>query len=141
MSFDCASTTNFNNLTQEYRDICAKNQTDIGRTNITKHKILTGDTTLISQVPYRMNSQKKEFLYQEIANMKKDSIIRKSTSPWAFPVIIVNKKDGIYWICINYQKLNKITKPDAFPLPQIDDMLESFRGAQWFTTLNLTSGY
>src|SRR3954453_13453644 len=92
----------FNNLTQEYRDICAKNQTDIERTNIIKHKILTGDTTPISQVPYRMSSQKKEFLYQEIANMKKDGIIRKFTSPWAFPVVIVDKKDKTYRICIDY---------------------------------------
>ena len=131
----------FNNLTQEYRDICAKNQTDIGRTNITKHKILTGDATPISQVPYRMSPQKKEFLRQEIANMEKDGIIRKSTSPWASPVVIVDKKDGTYRICIDYRKLNKVTKPDAFPLPRIDDMLESFGGAQWFTTLDLASGY
>src|SRR3954464_1758400 len=96
----------FNNLTQEYKDICAKNQTDIEHTNITKHKILTGDATPISQAPYRMNSQKKEFLRQKIANMEKDGIIRKSTSPWASPVVIVDKKDGTYRICIDYQKLN-----------------------------------
>src|SRR5437764_1154422 len=106
----------FNDLTQEYKDICAKNQTDIRRTNITKHKILTGDATPISQAPYRMNSQKKEFLRQEIVNMKKNGIIRKSTSPWASPVVIVDKKDGTYRICIDYRKLNKVTKPNAFPL-------------------------
>src|SRR6266487_1623163 len=115
---------------EEKKDICAKNQTDIGRTNITKHKILTGDATPVSQAPYRMNPQKKEFLRQEIANMEKDGIIRKSTSPWASPVVIVDKKDGTYRICIDYRKLNKITKPDAFPLPRIDDMLESFGGVQ-----------
>ena len=99
------------------------------------------DATPISQAPYRMNPQKKEFLHQEIANMEKDGIIRKSTSPWASPVVIVDKKDGTYRICIDYRKLNKVTKPDAFPLPRIDDMLESFGGAQWFTTLDLASGY
>ena len=98
-------------------------------------------TTPISQAPYRMNPQKKEFLRQEIANMEKDGIIRKSTSPWASPVVIVDKKDGTYRICIDYRKLNKVTKPDAFPLPRIDDMLESFGDAQWFTTLDLASGY
>src|SRR5436305_518536 len=88
-----------------------------------------------------MNPQKKEFLRQEIANMEEDGIIRKSTSPWAFPVVIVDKKDGTYRICIDYQKLNKVTKPNAFLLPRIDDMLESFGGAQWFTTLDLASDY
>src|SRR5436309_7491673 len=92
----------FNSLTQEYRDICAKNQTDIEHTNIIKHKILTEDTAPISQVPYRMNPQKKEFLRQKIANIEEDGIIRKSTSPWAFPVVIVDKKDGTYRICIDY---------------------------------------
>ena len=77
-----------------------------------------------------MNPQKKEFLRQEIANMEKDGIVKKSTSPWASPVIIVDKKDGTYRICIDYRKLNKVTKPDAFPLSRIDDMLESFGGAQ-----------
>lgn len=131
----------FQELMTEYQDVCAKSQTDIGRTNILKHKILTGDRPPISQAPYRMNPQKRDFLREEIVNMEKSGIVRKSVSPWASPVVIVDKKDGSYRICIDYRKLNKITKADAFPLPRIDDLLESFGGAQWFSTLDLASGY
>jgi hypothetical protein len=73
--------------------------------------------------------------------MEEVGIIRKSKSPWAFPVVIVSKEDGTHRLCIDYRKLNKVTKPDAFPLPRIDDMLESFGQAKWFTTLDLASGY
>jgi hypothetical protein len=73
--------------------------------------------------------------------MKKDKIIRVSTSPWAAPVVIVDKKGGDKRICIDFRKLNAITNPDAYPLPRIDDMLESFGQSKWFTTLDLASGY
>ena len=68
-------------------------------------------------------------------------MIRKSSSPWASPVVIVGKKGGELRLCVDYRKLNALTKPDMYPLPRIDDMLESFSGASWFTTLDLASGY
>jgi hypothetical protein len=131
----------FESLLHEFKDICAKSQTEIGRTNVIQHRIETGDSMPISQTPYRINPKNKEFLRNEIANMEKNGIIRKSSSPWAAPVVIVDKKGGEKRICIDYRKLNAITKPDAYPLPRIDDMLESFGQAKWFTTLDLASGY
>ena len=62
-------------------------------------------------------------------------------SPWAASVVIVEKKDGTKHFCVNYCRLNKVTKPDRFPLPRIDDLLESFRTANWFTTMDLASEY
>ena len=55
--------------------------------------------------------------------------------------MIVDKKGGEQHLCIDYHRLNNCTKPDAYPLPRIDDTLESFRTANWFTTLDLASGY
>jgi len=81
------------------------------------------------------------FLREEIAKMEKEGIIRKSVSPWASLVVIVEKKDRSQRLCVDYRKLNAVTKPDAYPLPRIDDMLNSFRSAKWFTTLDLASGY
>ncbi|GBB98602.1 hypothetical protein RclHR1_32770002 [Rhizophagus clarus] len=72
--------------------------------------------------------------------MKDTGIIRKSCSPWASPVVIVDKKGGDKQICIDYRKLNAITKADTYPFPRIDDLLESFGQAKWFTTLDLASG-
>ncbi|GBB94650.1 hypothetical protein RclHR1_23990004 [Rhizophagus clarus] len=107
----------------------------------TLFQILTGDAAPVAQPPYRMNPVKREFLKNEIVKMEAQGIIRKSSSPWASPVVIVEKKEGDKRLCIDYQKLNAITKADAYPLPRIDDLLKNLRSATWFTTLDLASGY
>src|SRR5256885_9279197 len=73
--------------------------------------------------------------------MEAKQLIRKSMSPWASPVVIVEKKDGTKCFCVDYRRLNHTTKSDRFPLPRIDELLESFRTANWFTTIDLASGY
>src|SRR6266480_1031472 len=82
----------FQQTLKDYIDICAKSQTEIGRTNIIKHRIITGDAAPIAQPPYRINPKNRDFLREEIVKMEKNGIIRKSTSPWAAPVVIVDKK-------------------------------------------------
>jgi hypothetical protein len=131
----------FQQVLNDYVDICAKSQTQIGRTNVIKHKIITKDAIPISQPPYRCNPKHRNFLQEEINRMEKQGLIRKSASPWASPVVIVDKKGGDKRLCVDYRKLNAVTKADAYPLPRIDDMLESFSNATWFTTLDLASGY
>ena len=95
----------------------------------------------IAQPAYRSNPKNLTFIKDEIARMEKQGLIRKSASPWASPVVVVGKKGGDLRFCVDYRKLNAVTKPDMYPLPRIDDMLESFNGAAWFTTLDLASGY
>src|SRR5437764_3460818 len=73
--------------------------------------------------------------------MEKAGVIRKSYSPWSSTVVIVEKKDGSKRFCVDYRKINQITIPDAHPLPRIDDMLEQFETARWFTSIDLASGY
>ena len=114
---------------------------DIGRTNIFKHEIITGNNSPVATQAYRSNPIKKQFIEREIEDMEMRGIIRKSKSPWASPVVVVDKKDSTKRFCVDYRKLNKITKIDRYPLPRIDELLETFRTASWFTTLDLASGY
>ena len=73
--------------------------------------------------------------------MQESKVIQPSTSPWASPVVLVRKKDGTLRLCIDYRKLNSVTKGDAFPMPRITDLLDQLRQSKFFTTLDLKSGY
>ena len=59
-------------------------------------------------------------------NLLKMKKIRESWSPWASPVTLAGKKSGKYRFCIDYRKLNAVTKPDAYPLLRIDELLEKY---------------
>ena len=73
--------------------------------------------------------------------MHEKKVIQPSKSPWASPIVLVQKKDGSWQFCIDYHKVNAVTRKDAYPLRRIDDTLDTMAGSRWFTTLDLLSGY
>jgi hypothetical protein len=68
-------------------------------------------------------------------------IVRPSTSPWASPVVIVPKPDGTIRFCVDYRKLNSVTKMDVYPIPRTEQMLEKIATANFISTIDLTKGY
>ena len=93
------------------------------------------------QPPRRLPYSKRTAANQAITDMENQGIIDPSTSPWASPIVLVEKKDGSLRFCVDYRKLNNITVKDSYPLPRIDDTLDALGGSQWFSTLDLKSGY
>ena len=128
-------------LLSQYPDVFASHSEDYGRTGRIKHQIHTGDAAPIRQPFRRIPPAKKEEVTKLLQGMLSKGIIQPSSSPWASPVVLVRKKDGSTRFCIDYQKVNPVTRKDAYPLPRVDDTLDTLAGTKWFTTLDLLSGY
>ena len=128
-------------LIHEFSDVFALDDSELGCTDIVYHVIETGDHPPIKQQAYRTPAVHREKIAIMIADMEKQGIICPSSSPWASPVVLVPKKDGQLRFCIDYRRLNAVTKKDVYPLPRIDDILDHLGKAKYFTSLNLASGY
>src|SRR5919108_1916024 len=128
-------------IIKEFPDLVADDLSQLGRTNLYQHTIDTGEARPIKLNPYRTSPRYMEFLKEEIANMLENRLIQKSFSPWSAPIVVVNKKNGKYRLCVDYRKLNAVTKPDAYPVPRIADMLDALGHSAFFSTLDLASGF
>ena len=123
------------------RDLFSKTLANPGSAKNVVHKVPTEDHPPINCVPFRAGVKEKKVIQESINEMLKQGVIRPSYSPWAAPVVLVNKKDGSVRFCVDYREINKIVKRDVHPLPRIDDSLYSQGRAKFFTSLDLTSGY
>ncbi|GFW21873.1 retrovirus-related Pol polyprotein from transposon 412 [Trichonephila clavipes] len=128
-------------LFQEFEDVFSRKSSDIGHTTMTQHRIDTADHPPIEQHPRCLPFAKQEEVGTLLREMQENDIIEPSSSPWASPIVLVRKKDGSTRFCVDYRKLNDVTKKDSYPLPRIDDTLDTLSGHKWFSTLDLKSGY
>ena len=113
----------------------------MGQADTVKMKLDTGEHPPIKMKPYRTPLNKRAVIDNAVDEMLEAGIIRRSRSPWSFPVVVVDKKDGSKRFCVDLRQLNKITKPISYPLLVIDDILARLGKAKYFTTLDLKSGY
>ena len=121
--------------------IFAGKMSELGTANLVKHCINTANNPPI-KLPFRRTPHALKLAVKEqIDEMLRHYIVRESTSPFAAPVVMVPKKGGELRFCIDYRKLNQATVKDSYPLPRIDDTIDALHGAQYFTTLDLFSGY
>ena len=115
--------------------------TDRGETNLLQMHIDTGDATPRRQPIRRTPFAVRQEVARQLDKMQSMGVIQPSCSPWASPVVLVRKKDGALRFCIDYRHLNEVMKPDVFPLPRMDDLLDQFSKSKYFSTLDLASGY
>ncbi|GKF77202.1 putative reverse transcriptase domain-containing protein, partial [Tanacetum coccineum] len=97
--------------------------------------------TPVAKSPYRLAPSELEELLGQLKELQDKGFIRPSSSPWGAPVLFVKKKDGSFRMCIDYRELLKLTVKNCYPLPRIDDLFDQLQGSQFFSKIDLRSGY
>ena len=105
------------------------------------HHLLTQPDPPVFAKARRLDPDKIESAKKEFASMEEAGIIRRSTSPWSSPLHMVKKKDGTWRPCGDYGRLNNVTVPDQYPLPNIADFSARVSGSKFFSKLDLQKGY
>ena len=125
----------------EFSDVLAKSDSNLGCTNVLEHLIDTQGHQPIYQRPYRIPEMQHEVVDAHVKDMANRGIIRPSKSPWSIPIGLVGKKDGSTRFCEDHHKLNSDTRKDVYSLPHIDETLDTLGGMQYFALLDLALGY
>jgi hypothetical protein len=98
-------------------------------------------TVPISKRAYRVSGPDLVEVKKQIDELLEKGYIRPSTSPWATPILFVEKKDGTRRMCVDYRALKKVTIKNKYPLPRIEDLFDQLRGDSVFSNIDLRSGY
>ncbi|GJY48084.1 putative reverse transcriptase domain-containing protein [Tanacetum coccineum] len=96
---------------------------------------------LVAREPYRLAPSEMKELSDQLKELSDKGFIRPSSSPWEAPVLFVKKKDGSFWMCIDYRELNKLMVKNRYPLPRIDNLFDQLQGSSIYSKINLRSGY
>jgi len=127
-------------LLREYNDVFSSGDHDVGLTRAVRHEIpLAARTVPIRQATRRLGPEKE--VSRQVRDLLDRGLIEPVHSAWSSPVVLVWKKDVSWRFCVDYRKLNSMTIQDAYPLPRIDESLDALAGSQYFSTLELLSGY
>ena len=147
----------FDALCERYPKVFSKGNEDIGRTQLVTMDIDTGDSPPISSRLYTLVLKHHRWVQEEIEALKWAGVITKSMFPWASPIVVVPKKSQPgeppkKRLCIDFRKINDLQQKvitegkskgclSLIPLPKIDEMYAKLKGAKFFMTIDLRSGY
>ena len=91
--------------------------------------------------PYRLSNAELDEMKRQIDVLLEPGWIRPSSSPYGAPILFIPKKDGKWRMCIDYRALNKITTKNRYPLPKVEELMDRLHNAQFFSKIDLSSGY
>lgn len=91
--------------------------------------------------PYRYSPAQKDEIERQVQELLIHGVIKPSTSPFASPVLLVKNKNGEWWLCVDYRRLNAMIVKNRYPMPVMEEFLDELYGAVWFTSLDLRVVY
>lgn len=112
-----------------------------GQTKLIEHEIRLKESTPIKHRYYYRNPKMQEIINNEIDKMLEDQVIEPSNSPWSSPIVMVKKPSGKYRVCVDFRAVNDVCVKDAYPMRQIDSILNKLREAKFISTIDLKNGY
>ncbi|KMQ83921.1 polyprotein [Lasius niger] len=112
-----------------------------GETTLTEHRIDVANHVPIKQRYYPVSPKIQEAIYAEVDKMLEAGIIEPSKSEWSTPIVMIEKQNGSYRFCLDFRKLNAVSKKDAYPLPYMNAILDKLRSAQYISTIDLSQAY
>jgi len=114
----------------------------VGLTRAVRHEIpLAAWTVPIRQPTRRLGPEKEKLVRRQVRDLLDCGLIEPAHGAWSLPVLLVWKNNGSWWFCVDYRKLNSVTIQDAYPLLRIDESLDALACSNYFSTLDLLSGY
>ena len=134
-------TEQFQKILYDHLPVISRGDEDVGECRSSPIHIELHDETPIYQRVRRFPQPVAEAIEKQCLELQDLGIIEPSMSPWSSPVVPVIKPDGTIRLCIDYRRLNKITKSDKFPMPNLSDTVFSLHGVKYFTTLDMVRGY
>ena len=126
---------------EEVMEMFALHKDDLGEIKGVKHQVDVQGSDPIAQPMRPVPLAKRGVITEEVARMLRCGVIQPSSSPWSSPIVLIKKKDGGWRFCVDYRRLNDLTKKDKHPLPRIDDMLDRLSEGKYFSSVDLNSGY
>ena len=128
-------------LFEEYQDVFTLEPGEIGCCDLAEHRIRLNKDEPFKERYRPINPCHQEEVRDHIQKMLRAGAIKPSNSPWSNAIVLVRKKNGDLRFCIDFRRLNAITKKDSFPLPRIQEAIEFLSGARVFSCIDLNSGF
>ena len=122
-----------------YEELFSSN---LGAINITKHSLeLNPGAKPFYSNPYRAGPEKRKIIEDEIEGMLDKGVIEPTISEWAALAVLAPKTGGEWRFCIDYRKLNEMVKREVYPLPRLEDCIDTLGHSKWFSTFDANCGY
>ena len=123
---------------QGYEDVLTK---DPGLTTLMTFDINTGEAEPVQQRPYSTPVALKDSVNKELSWLLKKGYIVPSSSPWSSPMVTVRKTDGSAQICVDFRRVNSLTRQITFFMPRVEEVIEGIGKARFISKLDLSKGF